>query len=298
MMSQYSRMKIRPLLFNICLVGALLVTQDRVRSQAAPTPSSAFKIAAHRGDWRNHPENSIRAIRSCIEAGVDIVEVDVQRTADGVFVLLHDETLNRTTNGSGRIAELPADSILQLRLKEGYGFLTRERIPALEEALIFSKGRTALYLDKALPHVGEIYPLLKNYDLVEQVYFGSSLGYAEVRKVVGSYLDSIQFIPFITIENPEKRAFAREYIARINPAVFGLRVDNDPARTSDIRDYLKENGKQLWISSARANGSAGHDDEVSLQDPRQGWGWLQEFGADIIMTDRPLMLSEYRRSLR
>ena len=59
-------------------------------------------VAAHRGDWKNNPENSLSAIQSCIDHFVDIVEIDVQETVDGVFILMHDNTVNRTTMEKAR----------------------------------------------------------------------------------------------------------------------------------------------------------------------------------------------------
>ncbi len=63
-------------------------------------PASDYvMVISHRGDWRNYPENSIPAIESVIRMGVDIVEIDVKRTKDGVLVLSHDQTINRMFNG-------------------------------------------------------------------------------------------------------------------------------------------------------------------------------------------------------
>ena len=65
-------------------------------------PSSDYVVVvAHRGDWRNYPENSLPAIESCIRMGVDVVEIDLKLTKDSVLVLSHDRTLNRCTTGSG-----------------------------------------------------------------------------------------------------------------------------------------------------------------------------------------------------
>ena len=52
---------------------------------------------AHRADWRNYPENSLLAIQSCIDMGVDVVELDVKLTSDGVVVLSHDGSISRCT---------------------------------------------------------------------------------------------------------------------------------------------------------------------------------------------------------
>lgn len=72
---------------------------------------------AHRGDWRNFPENSLEAIDNAVKMGVDIVELDVQRTKDGVLILMHDRTLDRTTTGKGYIAETNMEDIRKLNLK-------------------------------------------------------------------------------------------------------------------------------------------------------------------------------------
>ena len=69
-------------------------------------PSDQYvMVIAHRADWRNFPENSIEAIRSAIKLGVDMVEIDIRRTKDGHLILMNDETIDRTTNGSGKVSE-------------------------------------------------------------------------------------------------------------------------------------------------------------------------------------------------
>lgn len=69
------------------------------------SPGEAAFVAAHRGDRSSAPENTIPAVQAAIEGAFDYVEVDLALTADGHAVLLHDETLDRTTNGSGRLSE-------------------------------------------------------------------------------------------------------------------------------------------------------------------------------------------------
>jgi glycerophosphoryl diester phosphodiesterase len=79
----------------------------------------------HRGAAGHAPENTLAAVRRGIELGVDFVEIDVRSTADGVLVALHDATVNRTTNGKGRIDAL---SLLEVRAFDaGDG----EQIPTL-----------------------------------------------------------------------------------------------------------------------------------------------------------------------
>ena len=72
-----------------------LCAQDRVsqiREKLLNRDQSSVIVASHRGDWRNFPENSLAAIDNAIKMGVDIVELDVQRTKDGQLILMHDPT--------------------------------------------------------------------------------------------------------------------------------------------------------------------------------------------------------------
>ena len=63
-------------------------------------------VAAHRGASASHPENTMEAFRAAIEMGVDQIETDVRITADGELVLIHDATVDRTTNGTGKVAQM------------------------------------------------------------------------------------------------------------------------------------------------------------------------------------------------
>jgi glycerophosphoryl diester phosphodiesterase len=95
----------------------------------------------HRGAAGHAPENTLAAIRKGIALGVDFVEIDVRRTEDGVLVALHDETVNRTTNGKGRVDRLSLQDVKKLNAGNG------ENIPTLEEVLKVTAGRTGLMLE-------------------------------------------------------------------------------------------------------------------------------------------------------
>lgn len=95
----------------------------------------------HRGAAGHAPENTLRAIQQGIALGVDFVEIDVRRTADGALVILHDETVNRTTDGKGRIERLSLQEIKALNAGNN------ETIPTLEDALKAVAGRAGLLLE-------------------------------------------------------------------------------------------------------------------------------------------------------
>ena len=93
-----------------------------------PIPARPVAIA-HRGDSAHQPENTLAAFRSAIDIGADWLEMDVQISADGHLVVIHDPTVDRTTNGSGRVADL---TLAQLQaLDAGNG----EQIPAFADVL-------------------------------------------------------------------------------------------------------------------------------------------------------------------
>lgn len=103
---------------------------------------------AHRGASARAPENTLAAFREAARLGADAVECDVQLCADGVPVILHDDTVDRTTDGRGAVARLTLPQIR--KLDAGAWFASRfrgERIPTLEETLEFARGRIGLNLE-------------------------------------------------------------------------------------------------------------------------------------------------------
>lgn len=98
-------------------------------------------IIGHRGAAGHAPENTLAAIRKGIDLGVDFVEIDVRRTADGVLVALHDETVNRTTNGKGRVDRMSLRDVKRFNAGNG------EHIPTVGEVLEAARGRVGLMLE-------------------------------------------------------------------------------------------------------------------------------------------------------
>lgn len=86
-------------------------------------------IYAHRGYSAKYPENTISAFKAALPH-VDGIELDVQLTRDGRLVVIHDETVDRTTNGSGFVKDMTLRQLRLLRTESG------ERIPTLEEVLV------------------------------------------------------------------------------------------------------------------------------------------------------------------
>lgn len=113
-----------------------------------PLSRHAFTVIAHRGNHTRAHENTLTAIEHAITAGVDYVEIDVRRTADGNYVLMHDSTVDRMTDGHGVVTQMTLAQLQSLHVRD----LKRPQIPAdhlatFNEALVAVKGRINIYLD-------------------------------------------------------------------------------------------------------------------------------------------------------
>ena len=96
-------------------------------------------VIAHRGFSRKHPENTLAAFEAAITAGAGMLELDLTLTADGEFVVIHDDTLDRTTDGSGLLCEHSLAQLRTLDAGKGYGDGGDTRIPLLDEVLRLGK---------------------------------------------------------------------------------------------------------------------------------------------------------------
>ena len=120
------------------------------------------------------PENSLSALRAAILLGVDIAETDARLTKDGRVVLLHDAEIDRTVEGTGRVAELTLAELQALRLRlrpEQPGDFSCERVPTLEEALAVSVGQIVLELEVKADTAGlAVARYLRDHQLYNDAY--------------------------------------------------------------------------------------------------------------------------------
>ncbi|MHA8054016.1 glycerophosphodiester phosphodiesterase family protein [Aquirufa sp. OSTEICH-129A] len=140
-----------------------------------------LRISAHRGNSGLAPENTLATFQKALDMGVDFIEIDVRTSKDNQLVILHDGTLNRTTNGTGPIAQLTLKEIKQLKANKGWeAKFSEERIPTLEETLQLvqkwnkqKKTKTFIYVDCKQVAPKPLLNLMKKYQLdKESVYYG------------------------------------------------------------------------------------------------------------------------------
>ena len=286
-------------LLTVVVCTLQLLAQDRVsviREKLLNRDESSVIVASHRGDWRGFPENSLAAIDNAIRMGVDIVELDVQRTKDGVLILMHDGTLDRTTTGKGKIAEVTMDSIAKLKLKNGCAIRTIHNVPTLEEALLHAKGKIMLNLDKADRYFDEVYALMQKTGTTKQVIMKGSKSAEAVKKQFGDYLNDVIYMPIVNLDKSNAKEQLEMFVGGLNPVAYELLFvkDSNPLPL-EVKSML--HGKALiWYNTLWDTMAGGHDDDMSLQDPDKGYGYLIDtLGCRIIQTDRPQYLIDYLR---
>lgn len=267
---------------------------ERIREEMLAPDRTSVLVVAHRADWRFAPENSLAAIENSIRLGADVVELDVQKTKDGQLILMHDKTLDRTTTGKGKVAEWTLDSIRTLRLKNGAALRTKHRVPTLEEALLTAKGRVMVNLDKAYPIFDEIFPILEKTGTVGQIIMKGSKPVAEVKKDLGKYLNRILYMPIIHLDRPGAMRQIDDFMKELHPVAFELLFESDTCQLpKQVRAKLEGKSK-IWYNTLWDTMAGGHDDDKSLENPDEGYGYLiDKLGATIIQTDRTAYLLEY-----
>lgn len=268
----------------------------QIREKLINCDSSSVIVVAHRGDWRNFPENSLEAIDNAIKMGVDIVELDVKRTKDGELILMHDRTLDRTTTGKGLVSENTLSDIRKLNLRNGCNIRTIHKVPTLEEALLHAKGKIMINLDQADLYFDQIYELMKKTGTTKQIIMKGRKPVAEVKKQFGSYLEDVIYMPIVDLDVAGAEKQIEAFIKDMSPVAFELLFVKD---TNLIPKKLATtlNGRSLiWYNTLWDTMAGGHDDDMSLQNPDSGYGYLIDtLGCRIIQTDRPAYLLDYLR---
>lgn len=270
---------------------------EKLRKQLLNRNTTSVIVASHRGDWRNFPENSIAALNSAVAMGVDIVELDLQMTKDSVIILMHDPTLDRTTTGKGIIAETNYDDIKKLKLKNGCAIRTIHNIPTLEEALVAAKGKVLVNLDKADRYFDKVYAIAKKTGTEKQIVMKGTKPAKDVKALYGEYLDELTYMPIVNLDKKNAEQEIENCLKLIKPCAFELLFVKDSNPLPIKMPKILNEKSLIWYNTLWDTMAGGHDDDASLTDVNNGWGYLvDKLNARIIQTDRPQMLINYLRS--
>lgn len=271
---------------------------DQILYQLQHPSDDYILVVSHRGDWRYAPENSLEAVQRCIDLGVDIVEIDVRLTKDGHLIAMHDLTVDRTTNGRGKVENMTLKEIKKLRLKNACGINGSQfQVPTLEEIMRLAKDKIMINLDKTEGEtVYECYKILKKTGTVDHAIFKANNSIKSMRKKYGMLMDSIIFMPKLWYKNKEVISHMMAYEKDINPFVYEILFDTTAAETYQLLPQVEKQKDTFLAICLWDELCGGYTDEKAIvKGPEAIYGWLIEQGADAIMTDRPEFLLNYLR---
>lgn len=288
-------------LWTACLLTFALMsgtaaarTADEARAkqleQKLSGPDGTVMVVAHRGCWKHTSENSIDSIENCIAFGIDMVELDVRATRDGVLVLMHDATVDRTTDGTGAVEELDWAYLRTLRLREGAGrgsALTERRIPTLAEALAAAKDRVLINIDSKTDMTGTLLAQVDAYGSRKQVLFKASAR----PEALPSWIGEVVFQPII--RERDMTGKPEDYIPPydgLRPVGYEIDVLN-PSIIASLRPAIQQRCRRFWVNSL--NGTRSLHDNEALRTPEAVWGRMIADGVDTIQTDEPLALKAF-----
>ncbi|WP_159633558.1 glycerophosphodiester phosphodiesterase family protein [Sphingobacterium composti Ten et al. 2007 non Yoo et al. 2007] len=270
--------------------------------QILNNPKSADQalVAAHRGDWRNAPENSIQSLENAIAIGAHIYELDVQLSKDSVLYLMHDKTIDRTTNMKGKVSDYTCAELKTFRLRNGLGRVTAHTIPSLEEFMRSSKGRIFLNIDKGFQHLQLVVQLIQKLQMQDEVYISIDAGNSlqDLEQKFGKFPVDIKLMPIININKDGYKELVESYFSR-KSTMFQAVFQQENEEAFDYLKQVRDKGYLLWYNSLWASLCAGRDDDraVEQNQPDETWGWLIKKGAHVIQSDRPITLLHYIEDL-
>ncbi|MCL6219539.1 glycerophosphodiester phosphodiesterase family protein [Zunongwangia pacifica] len=246
-----------------------------------PSPSIIL-VAAHRGMHINYPENSIPSVQDAIDHHIDMVEIDVQITKDGIPILMHDETIDRTTTGTGKIRKLTYAEICEFNLVDKQGNETPFSVPSLAEVLVLSKNKILLDLDLKLKtrDLKKVLEVIEEYDAVNSVVFYESRYY--VMRRINKFLPSAMRMTKVSMN---RRAIKRAML-NVNPDIVHL-GNSERDRNPTFIKKVQQNYKKPVFANA-----LGKLDKEAEKNP-DTLEYFVNKGINIIQTDRPDIIMEY-----
>lgn len=284
----------------LCMLAIASYAQhlNEILSDLAAPAKQSVLVVSHRGDWRNAPENSLQAFQNCIDMGVDMVELDLKKTKDGELILMHDNTLNRTTNGTGKPEDYTLAELKELRLKNGAGCLTRHKIPTLRETMLLCKGKILVNVDKGYEYFEDVQKILEETGTANQCVVKEKIPYQTIKEQHGDILDKVIFMPKADLCKPEEESIIDSYLQNEKPLAFEVRFSQVNDKVFELIKKLNDNGIKVFVNALWPAQNAEHDDDraVELKQPDESWGWLIQQGFKLIQTDRPALLLDYLRT--
>lgn len=291
-----------------CLALAGVLAQA-TPAHARQTPAEALRdpstlmVIAHRGCVGDAPEVSLASIHACDGAGIQGIELDVRRSRDGHLVAIHDATVDRTTNGSGKVAEMDLADIRRLRLRVGYGGpnvpVTDEPVPTVDEMLRLAKDKGyVVHLDIKAASYREVADAVAAAGMAGQATAWISGRPDDPDQVDPALGEVLALVPRIQACGEGSPANCRPNspadlmgFARFRPAGYFLWYRATPADFRAFQATPRPPGTRLTTETLWTV------DNLPRPERQARYRELRELGADMFLTDRPAELAAFLRAL-
>lgn len=244
-------------------------------------------ISGHRGGMtKGFPENSMETFANTLRYMPSFFEIDPRLTKDSVAVLMHDATLDRTTNGTGKLSDYTYAELQKLRLKDPEGNITNAKIPTLKEAILWSKGRTVMNLDKKdvpLEMTARILKECKNEAVMLTVHNAKQAKF---------YLEQNPNW-MLSVHIKTKKAYDEYVSAGINwENIIAYIGPEFTPENKELMQLLQAKGVMVMISSAPT-----YDKLPTAAERAKAYVEIFKGGADILESDLPVEVANAIKDL-
>jgi glycerophosphoryl diester phosphodiesterase len=253
---------------------AIIASMARVPADRPLVPGrDRFVVIAHRGAHETVPENTLEAYQLAASVGVDYAEMDLRTTKDGVLINMHDSTVDRTTNGKGKVSDLDWAQISKLKINETY------RVPTFREVLAtLRRGKVNLYLDFKEADPARAYAEIKAERMERNtLVYVYGLDEAKAWRKVAPNLPLMSEFPDTAKTGDEIYAFAKTADLDLFDGPF-------TRYTPEITSAARRAGVLCWP-----------DIQNPGENPKQ-WQMAIDDGVTGLQTDHPTWLIAYLKS--
>ncbi len=251
-------------------------------------------VAAHQGVYQCGYVlgNTLDAFDIALRDGAEIVELDAVKSQDGVLFTYHSGTEpTRLRLPSHALEAMPAEEIKKLYQRMPDGHETFYPVYTLEDTFEHLRGRCLINVDRSWECLPEVVALARKMKMEEQIILKSGVRGEDWLKDVKAVEELAPDIPYMPVYYEED--IASEIIDKMNLNVLGAEIcfqkEDSILCSEEYIEMMHKKNRKLWVNAIvfhyKTVLTAGHNDLVSVLDPKKGWGWLAEKGYDIIQTD-------------
>ncbi|WP_067142906.1 glycerophosphodiester phosphodiesterase family protein [Oceanivirga salmonicida] len=257
-----------------------------------------FLIVSHRGLYgANIIDNTLESVELAFRTGADIVEIDVIKSTDNILYAFHSNEEFKRFNKNIKLSEMSSKEIENLEYLNVLGNKTGKKVDKIEDILKFSKGKGLINLDRAWDNFDEVFKLVKKLNMEDEVIVKSPPNDEYISFLKNSDI-KLMYMPILD----DYKDIDKVIDEKINLVAVELLFKNssDKIISNEYINKLKNKNIHIWANSIELGGihklQAGYSDDFSLFNDGKGWEWLYERGFNIIQTDWPFLLYEFRNN--